>query len=38
MTLMITVNFWFLVSVCLLAALVGMFLGAYVSRGGRYRF
>jgi uncharacterized Tic20 family protein len=39
MNLTLTVNFWFLVSMCLIFALVGVILGARVaSRGDRYRF
>jgi hypothetical protein len=39
MNLMITINLWFLVSMCLVFALVGVLLGArFASRGDRYRY
>ena len=39
MNLAITVNFWFLVSMCLIFTLVGVFLGARAAgRGDRYRY
>jgi uncharacterized Tic20 family protein len=39
MNMMITVNFWFLVSMCLIFAVIGIILGARAaSRGDRYRY
>jgi p-aminobenzoyl-glutamate transporter AbgT len=39
MNLNITVNFWFLVSMCLIFALIGVWLGSrFASRGDRYRY
>lgn len=39
MNLMITVNFWFLVSMCLIFALIGVCLGArFAGRGERFRY
>ncbi len=37
MDVMVTVNFWFLVSMCLVCALLGVIFGARAGRGDRYR-
>lgn len=39
MDISITVNFWFLVSMCLIFALIGIILGARAAgRGDRFRY
>jgi hypothetical protein len=38
MDITITINFWFLVSMCLIFALIGVFLGTRASRGHGDRF
>jgi hypothetical protein len=38
MDIAVTVNFWFLVSLCLVFALVGVIIGARVAGGYRHRY
>jgi hypothetical protein len=38
MNMMITVNFWFLVTLCLVFTLVGVIVGARMAGGHRYRY
>lgn len=39
MNITITVNFWFLISMCLIFALIGVIFGARAAgRGDRYRY